>query len=118
MLNDKKRLEDSNHLQSDFYRDIRIGHPLFKNFDNNEKTLFVFDNVDPDICRLSSPYMQSCVEYRQKLVLSYHSLCFDFRFVTNNVGNTMQSRGNTEIKLLTLSSPSICKFTLIICRQY
>ena len=39
-------------LGSNFCRDSSIGHPPFKNFDNNQKTLLIFDNVDPHICRL------------------------------------------------------------------
>ena len=55
-------------LRSIFYRNNNR-HPIFNNFDNNEKTLFIFNNVDPHIYRLTADYIHSCMEYRQKLVL-------------------------------------------------
>ena len=45
-----------------------------------------------------------------KNLLFNYSPYFDLRFITNNVGNTMYSRGNTEIKLLiSLSAGSSVK---------
>ena len=60
-------LHDS--LRSNFYRNISNGYPLFNNFDNNGKTLFISDNVDLHIYRLTAAYIHSCMEYRQKIVL-------------------------------------------------
>ena len=56
-------------LRSNFYRNISNGYRLFNNFDNNGKTLFISDNVDLHIYRLTAAYIHSCMEYRQKLVL-------------------------------------------------
>ena len=56
-------------LRSNFYRNISNRYPLFNNFDNNEKTLFIFNNVDPHINRLTATSIHSCTECRQKLVL-------------------------------------------------
>ena len=56
-------------LRSNFYRNISNGYPLFNNFDNNGKTLFISDNVDLHIYRLTAAYIHSCMEYRQKIVL-------------------------------------------------
>ena len=56
-------------LWSNFYRNITNRYPLFNNFNNNEKTLLIFNNVDPHIYRLTAAYIHSCMEYRQKLVL-------------------------------------------------
>ena len=39
------------------------------NFDNNEKILFIVNNVDPHIYRLTAAYLHSYMEHRQKLVL-------------------------------------------------
>ena len=79
-------------LGSNFCRDSSIGHPPFKNFDNNQKTLLIFDNVDPHICRL-----QICNE--------------------ESVGNTMYSRGNTEIKLWLFVVVSDELNSLVKCRR-
>ena len=56
-------------LRSNFYRNISNRYPLLHNFDNNEKILFIFKNVDPQIYRLTAAYVRSCMEYIQKLVL-------------------------------------------------
>ena len=56
-------------LRSNFYRNISNRYLLFNDFDNNEKTLFIFNNVDPYIYRLTTAYIHSCMKYRQKLVL-------------------------------------------------
>ena len=56
-------------LRSNFCRNISNRYLLFNDFDNNEKTLFIFNNVDPHIYRLIASYIHSCMEYRQKLVL-------------------------------------------------
>ena len=56
-------------LRSNFYRNIGNRYLLFNNFDNNEKTLFIFNNVSSHIYRLTAAYIHSCMEYRQKLVL-------------------------------------------------
>ena len=53
-------------LRSNFYRNISNRYPLFNNFDNNEKTLFLFNNVDPHIYRLTAANIHSCMEYRKK----------------------------------------------------
>ena len=44
-------------------------YPLLNNFDNNEKTLFIFNNVDPHIYRLTASYIHLCMEYGQKHIL-------------------------------------------------
>ena len=56
-------------LRANYYRNISNRYPLFNNFDNNEKTLFIFNNVDPHIYRLTAAYIHLCMEYRQKLAL-------------------------------------------------
>ena len=56
-------------LRSNFYRNVSNRYPLFNNFDNNWKTLFISDNVDHHIYRLTAAYIHSCMEYRQKIVL-------------------------------------------------
>ena len=63
-------------LRSNFYRNISNRYLLLYNFDNNEKILFIFKNVDPQIYRLTAAYIHSCMEYIQKLVFNY-SLYFD-----------------------------------------
>ena len=56
-------------LRSNFYRNSSNRYLLFKNFDNNEKPLFIFNNVDPHIYRRTATSIHSCMEYREKLVL-------------------------------------------------
>ena len=73
-------------LQSNFYKNISNRQPLSNNFDNNAKTLFIFNNVDPHIYKLTAAYIHLCMEYRQKLVLY-------LRFISN-VGNTIYSRNH------------------------
>ena len=52
-----------------FTEKIRNRYPFFNNSDNNKNTLFIFNNVNPYIYRLTAAYIHSCMEYRQKLVL-------------------------------------------------
>ena len=52
-----------------FTEKIRNRYPFFNNSDNNENTLFIFNNVNPYIYRLTAAYTHSCMKYRQKLVL-------------------------------------------------
>ena len=52
-----------------FTEKIRNTYPFFNNSDNNENTLFIFNNVNPYIYRLTDAYTHSCMKYRQKLVL-------------------------------------------------
>ena len=59
---------------------------------NNEKTLFVFDNVDPDICRLSSPYMQSCDKCDSRIGFGTGGLFDD----NNTCGNERIDKKHTK----------------------
>ena len=34
-----------------------------------KKTLFIFNNIDPHIYRVTAAYIHSCMEYRQKIGL-------------------------------------------------
>ena len=56
-------------LRSNFCRNIGNRYLLFNNFDKNEKTLFILNNVSSHIYRLTAANIHSCMEYRQKLVL-------------------------------------------------
>ena len=51
-------------LQSNFYKNISNRQPLFNNLDNNAKTLFIFNNFDPHIYKLTAAYIHLCMEYR------------------------------------------------------
>ena len=52
-----------------FTKTLIIGTPFLIILVNNEKTFFIFNNVDPHNYRLTAAYVHSCMEYRQKLVL-------------------------------------------------
>ena len=56
-------------LRVTFFRKINSKYPFFNHFDSNEKTLFLFNNVDPHIYRLTAAHIHSCMEHRQKFIL-------------------------------------------------
>ena len=52
-----------------FTEKIRNRYPFFNDSDNSENTLFIINNVNPYIYRLTAAYIHSCMTYRQKLFL-------------------------------------------------
>ena len=57
------------NLRSKFFEDIIRKYPHFNDFDDNSKIFFLFNNVDPTICRLTAADIHSCMNYRQTLII-------------------------------------------------
>ena len=58
-----------NNLLSKFLADINKRYPHFSDLDKNLKIVFLFNNVDSFICRLTAAYVYLCMELRQSLVI-------------------------------------------------
>ena len=59
----------SHVLRSKFFVDMIKNYPHFHDLDDNFKIIFVFNNVDPIICRLTAAYIYLCVDYREALII-------------------------------------------------
>ena len=57
------------NLRSKFFEDIIRKYPHFNDFDDISKIFFLFNYVDPTICRLTAAYIHSCMNYRQTLII-------------------------------------------------
>ena len=58
---DKIRLELNNK--------INIKYPYFNSFDHNSKIIFLFNNVDPFVCRLTSSFVSQTLHFRQEALI-------------------------------------------------
>ena len=56
-------------LRLKFFKDRIRKYPHFNDLDDNSKIIFLFNNVDPIICRLTAAYIPLCMDYRQALIL-------------------------------------------------
>ena len=52
-----------------FFADINERYPNFNDFGKNLKIVFLFNNVDPFVSRLSAAYVHLCMDLRQSLVI-------------------------------------------------
>ena len=58
-----------NSLSSKFFADVNERYPIFNALDNNLKIIFLFNNIDPFICRRTAAYVHLCMDLRQSLVI-------------------------------------------------
>ena len=56
-------------LRSKFFEDIIRKYPHFNDLDDNSEIIFLFNNVDPIIRRLTAAYIHSGMDYRQTLII-------------------------------------------------
>jgi hypothetical protein len=56
-----------NNLRLKFFEDINRKYHHFDVLDDKSKILFLFNNVDPFICRLTAAFIHSCMDYRQNV---------------------------------------------------
>ena len=64
------------NLRSKFFEDIIREYPHFNDFGDNSKIFFLFNNVNPTICRLTAAYIHSCIDYRQTLIILFNEKPF------------------------------------------
>ena len=58
-----------NSLRSKFFADVNERYPIFNDLDKNLKIIFLFNNIDPFICRRTAAYVHLCMDLRQSLVI-------------------------------------------------
>ena len=58
-----------NSLRSKFFADINERYFNFNDLDKNSKIIFLFNDVHPFVCRLTSAYIHLCMDLRQSLVI-------------------------------------------------
>ena len=57
-----------NSLRSKFFAGVNERYPIFNDLDKNLKIIFLFNNIDPFICRRRAAYVHLCMDLRQSLL--------------------------------------------------
>ena len=69
-------------LRSKFFADVSERYPIFNDFDKNLKIIFLFNNVDPFICRLTAAYVHSCMDSVSRNTINYITIYTFIRIYT------------------------------------
>ena len=56
------------NLRLKFFSEISDRHTLFKDLDVTSKLLFLFNSIDPSICRSIAAFVFECMRYRHDML--------------------------------------------------
>ena len=57
-----------NDIRMKFFKEMSDKYPVFDKFDDMEKIVFLFNNVDPFICRSVAAFVTACMDRREQLL--------------------------------------------------
>ena len=55
-----------NDIRDEYFKEITDRYPAFDKFNNMTKIIFLFNNVDPFICRSVAAYVNTCMDKRKE----------------------------------------------------
>ena len=58
-----------NDIRKTFFNKINVRYQYFNDLDNNSKILFLFNNVDPFVCRTIAAYIYDSMLIRQSMLI-------------------------------------------------